>query len=54
MLYMIMNVTYNDHLTAVNILLLLIYQVSKRQLNEELVGLTIHHGKINVMNIEVK
>ena len=48
MLYIIMNVTYNDHLTVVDI------PGFKRQLNEEFVGLTIHHGKINIMKIEVK
>jgi hypothetical protein len=48
MLYIIMNVTYNDHLTVVDI------PGFKRQLNEDLVGLIIHHGKINIMNIEVK
>ena len=48
MLYIIMNVTYNDHLTVVDI------PGFKRQLNEDLVGLIIHHGKINIMKIEVK
>ena len=42
-----MNVSYNDHLTVVDI------PGFKTQLNEELVGLTIHHGKINIMKIEV-
>ena len=48
MLYIIMNVTYNDHLTVVDI------PGFQKTMNEELVGLTIHHGKINIMNIEVK
>jgi hypothetical protein len=48
-LYMIMNMSYNDWSSycVVDI------PCFQRQLNEELVGLTIYYGKINIMKIEV-
>ena len=49
-LYMIMNMSYKEWSSycVVDI------PDFQRQLNEELVGLTIHYGKINIMKIEVK
>jgi hypothetical protein len=49
-LYMIMNMSYNEW-SSYCVVDIAGFQ---RQLNEELVGLTIHYGKRNIMKIEVK